>query len=84
MPAHHCSLEAHKLSGLVALTVKNPPANAGDIRHAGLISGSEVPLEKRMATHSSIHSCLGNPHGQRHLVGYSPQGRTESDRTEAT
>ena len=31
--------------------VKNPPANAGD---AGSILGSEDPLEKGMATHSSI------------------------------
>ena len=30
------------------------------------------------------HSCLENPHGQRSLVGYSPWGRKESDRTEAT
>ena len=34
--------------------VKNPPANAGDIRDMGLIPGSEDPLEKGMATHSSI------------------------------
>ena len=31
--------------------VKNLPANAGD---AGLILGQEDPLEKKMATHSSI------------------------------
>ena len=30
---------------------KNPPANAGD---ADLIQGGEDPLEKEMATHSSI------------------------------
>ena len=34
--------------------VKNPPANAGDSRVMGLISGSEDPLEEGMATHSSI------------------------------
>ena len=28
------------------------------------------------------YSCLENPHGQRSLVGYSPWGRKESDRTE--
>ena len=28
------------------------------------------------------YSCLENPHGQRSLVGYSPQGRKESDTTE--
>ena len=27
------------------------------------------------------YSCLVNPHGQRSLVGYSPQGRKESDMT---
>ena len=31
--------------------VKNPPANTGD---TGLILGKEDPLEKEMATHSSI------------------------------
>ena len=38
----------------VALVVKNPPANAGDIRDAGPIPGQEGPLEEAMATHSSI------------------------------
>ena len=28
------------------------------------------------------YSCLENPHGQRTLVGYSPQGHKESDMTE--
>ena len=36
---------------MVAQTVKNVPANAGD---PGLIPGRENPLEKGMATHSSI------------------------------
>ena len=35
----------------VALVVKNPPANAGDVRVVGLLSGSGRPLEKEMATH---------------------------------
>ena len=34
--------------------VKNPPASAGDTRDTGLILGQEDPLEKEMATHSSI------------------------------
>ena len=54
------------LSGSV---VKNPPANSGD---TGLIPGLEDPLEKAMATHSSI--LAGNSHGQRSLVGYNPWG----------
>ena len=38
----------------VALVVKNPSANAGDIRDAALIPGWEDALEEGMATHSSI------------------------------
>ena len=38
------------------------------------------PLEKGMATHSII--LPGEFHGQRSLVGYSPQGRKELDTTE--
>ena len=38
----------------VALVVKNPPANARDVRDPGLIPGQEDPLEKEMATHSCI------------------------------
>ena len=38
----------------MALVVKNPPANAGDIRDMGLILGQEDPLGKGMVTHSSI------------------------------
>ena len=34
--------------------VKNPTADAGDIRNAGSIPGSEDPLEDEMATDSSI------------------------------
>ena len=34
--------------------VKNPPANAGDLRDTGLIPGSEDLLEEEMAPHSSI------------------------------
>ena len=44
----------------------------------------EDPLEKEMATHSSILgvSVLENPHGQRNLAGYSPCGHMELDMTE--
>ena len=43
----------------VALMVKNPPANAGDIRDTVRSLGREDPLEEGMATHSS-YSCLEN------------------------
>ena len=35
-------------------TVKNTPANSGDIRDTGLIPGSGRSLEKEMATQSRI------------------------------
>ena len=38
----------------VALGVKDPPANAGDIRDTGVFPGRGDPLEEGMATHSSI------------------------------
>ena len=38
----------------MALVVKNPPANARDIRDVGLILAWEDPLEKDMETLSSI------------------------------
>jgi len=67
----------------MALVVKNVPASAGDLRIVGLIPllgrssgrGHGNPLQ---------YSCLENPHGQRSLAGHSPEGRTESDTTEAT
>ena len=42
--------------------------------------GREDPLEEGMATHSSI--LPGESHGQRSLVGYSPQSCKESKMTE--
>ena len=42
--------------------------------------GWEDPLEKEMATHSSI--LASRVHGQRSLVGYSPWGHKKSDMTE--
>ena len=38
----------------VVLVVKNPPANAGDVRDVGSIPASGRSLEKGMATHSSV------------------------------
>ena len=42
--------------------------------------GQEDPLEKEMATHSSI--LAEEFHGQRSLMGYSTWGLKESDMTE--
>ena len=38
----------------MVLGVKNLPANAGDSRDTGSIPRWEDPLEKEMATHSSV------------------------------
>ena len=46
----HAYTHTH-MSVLVTRSVKNPPHNEGD---AGLIPDQEDPLEKEMATHSSI------------------------------
>ena len=48
--------ESHLYSRVpqVAVVVKNPPANAGDIRDIGSIPGSGSSPEEAMATHSGI------------------------------
>ena len=61
----------------MAQEVKNLPA-MWEKWVQSLIRGD--PLEKEIATHSSI--LVGEFHGQRSLVGYSPWGRKESDPTE--
>ena len=38
----------------MALVIKNPPANAAEVRTTGSIPGRGDPLEEGMATHSSI------------------------------
>ena len=68
----------------MALMVKNLPANAEDRKDMDSVpewgrssgGGRGSPLQ---------YSCLENPHEQRsQLLGYGPQGRKESDSTEAT
>ena len=67
----------------MAQQVKNPLANAGDIRDTGSIPGLG---RSPGGTHGNPlqYSCLENPHGQRSLKGYSLGGLTESNKTEAT
>ena len=67
----------------VALVVKNPPANAGDVRDRGLIPGSGRSPGGGHGN-SLQCSCLENPQGQRSLVGNCPWGREEVDTTEET
>ena len=65
------------LASPVAQMVQNLPAMHETPVHS---LGQEDPLEKGMATHSSI--LPGESHGQRSLVGYSSWGPKESDTTE--
>ena len=56
-PQHFKSIN---LSSQVALVVKNPPANAGDIKDAGLIPGSgRSPVGRH--GNPLYYSCLENP-----------------------
>ena len=56
MLSFHLTTVSTKLrASQAALVVKNPPVNAEDVRDMGVQSlGQEDPLEKEMATHSSI------------------------------
>ena len=62
------------------LTVKNPPANAGD--------ASSIPGSGRSPGggyhNPTQYYCLENPMDRGALAGYNPQGRKESDMTEHT
>ena len=60
--------------------VKNVPANAGDTRDVSLIPGSRRSPEEGNGN-ARQYSCLGNPHGQRSLAGYSPWDHKELDVT---
>ena len=83
----------------VALVVKNPPANAGDVETCvrscigGRFFTTSATWEEKLLflnfpqrrTWQSTPVFLpGESHGQRNLVGYSPQGRKELDTIEAT
>ena len=64
----------------MAVVVKNPLADAGDIRDPSLIPGLG---RTRGGEHgiSLQYSCLENPMDR---AGYSPEGHKELDMTEAT
>ena len=63
------------------LVVKNPPANAGDIRDVGLIPGwGRFPWMKKWQPTPVFWP--EKFHGQRSLAGYSPWGLRELDMTE--
>ena len=64
----------------MALVVKNPPANAGDIETWVQSLGGEDPLKEGMATHSSILAWR-IPRTEE-PGGYSPWGCKELDTSE--
>ena len=61
--------------------VKNPPASAGEAADAGLIPGLGRSLGGGNGNPIQ-YSCLVKLHGWRSLVGYSPWGPEELERTE--
>ena len=60
--------------------VKNSPDNAGDLGDVGLIHGSGKSPGGEQG--NILVFLPGESHGQRRLVGYSPEDRKESDTTE--
>ena len=62
--------------------VKKPPANAGDMRHEFDPWVGKIPWRRKWQPTPIF--LPGKPHGQRSLVGYSPWGHEDSDRTEVT
>ena len=65
----------------VALVVKSPLPDAGDVRDMGSIPGlGRSPIGGR----GNPVVLPGKSHEQRNLGGYRPEGLTESDMTEVT
>ena len=58
----------------VVLAVKNPPANARDVRDTGFFLGLGRSAGGGQGN-PLWYSCLGDSHGQRSLIDYSPWER---------
>ena len=67
----------------IALVVKNPPANAGDVRVEGSMPGSRRSPGGRHGNPLQ-YSCLENPYEQGRPGGCSSQGLKELDPNEVT
>ena len=63
--------------------VKTPPANIGGIKRLRF-NPKVRKIPWRRAWQPTPVFLPGESHGQRNLVGYSPQGLKEADRTEGT
>ena len=68
---------------MVALVVKNLPANEGDIGDLDSTPWVRKNTWRRKWQPTPVF-LPGESHGWRSLVGYSPWGRKESDTTEVT
>ena len=66
----------------MALAVKNPPVNAGDMRHQFDPLVRKMPW--RRAWQVTPVFLPGESQGQRNLAGYSPGDGKELDSTEST
>ena len=66
------NLNALTKTSLVALVVKNLPANAGDLRDAGSIPGEVGKISWRRGWQPGPVFLPGEAHGQRSLAGYGP------------
>ena len=53
-PGNWREIQMVQRASQVSLVVKNPPANAGDVRDTDLIPGLGRSLEEGMATHSGV------------------------------
>ena len=62
--------------------VKNPPANAADMRYGFDPWVGKIPWRRKWQFTPVF--LPGESHGQRSLADYSPRGRKELDTTEAT
>ena len=65
----------------MAIVVKNPPANARDIRNVNPWVG-KIPWKRAWQPTPVFLS--GESHGERSLAGYNPLGHKELDMTEAS
>ena len=72
-----CGVYIPDTASQVALVIKNPLANAGDIRDTGSIPVGKIPW--RRAWQPTPAFLPEESHGQRSLAGYSPWGGLESD-----
>ena len=71
------------MASQMARVVKNPSANAGDLRDLGSIFNPWVrKIPWRTAWQPTPVFLPGESHGQRSLMGYSLEGCKESDTTE--